>query len=74
MKTVTLFRLYDLESDLNFEVAQASPDDIAENALLGFKKRLGDILQEDLKEQVKLRSEAEQLREESRKPNTGDKN
>lgn len=39
--------------------------------MLGFKKRLGDILQEDLKEWVKLRSETEQLRETPDKSNTG---
>jgi hypothetical protein len=61
MKTVTFVRLHDLMREMNFAIAQSSPNDIAEDTLLGFKKRFKEILQDDLRDWVKLRSETEQL-------------
>jgi hypothetical protein len=55
--TVTLVRLYALRRDLRFDVAQSKPNDLTIEALSDFQQRLDKILQDDLKEWLKLRTE-----------------
>ncbi len=58
-RTVTLVRLYNLRRDLKFQVAGAEPDEIDEDTLIKFKNRFMRILQDDLREWLKLRSNRE---------------
>ena len=58
-KTVTLVRLYALKRDLNFEVAKATPEEPSPLTLQGYHERLGNILEDNLREWMNLRAETE---------------
>jgi hypothetical protein len=60
-KTVTLSRLYALKRDLSFEVAKAAPDEPQPQTMQGYHERLGNILEDDLREWIKLRAETDSI-------------
>jgi hypothetical protein len=60
-RTVMLARLYRLRRELRFEVAKSAPEEILMEVLSNFHSRLGDILQDDLREWLKLRTDTEHV-------------
>jgi len=58
-KTITLVRLYSLKRDFSFEIAKAVPDEIPVQSVQNYHERLGNILEDDLREWIKLRAETE---------------
>lgn len=56
-RTITLGRLYALQMDVKFEAAKADPEQLSEEILTSFHKRLGNIMRDDLQRWMKLRTQ-----------------